>query len=157
MKWILYVMLFSILCVPALAQFGLTPTQMAYLDWMYANAATNSIPGPWLIDHSVTSNKLDSTLIALIMESETDPVFALSPAFGITTLMISNWNGVVNETTIGAIATNSANNIFTTRYPTNGVTGMAVIHGFLDVEYDFYFNTGICTGINKVGTGWLLP
>lgn len=85
-------LIFFLFVAAAAAQTGLTPSQIAYLNQLFAAAKEDSLPGLWLVDGSVTANKLSPSLMALINAPETDPVFRQSVAWSLTGSMISSWN-----------------------------------------------------------------
>ena len=78
--------------VCANAQTGLTPAQIAYLNQLFLSAKEDSIPGLWLVDNSVTSDKLAPSLRSMIESPESDPVFSTSLAKSITITDIAKWD-----------------------------------------------------------------
>ena len=125
------IVLFLALISTGFAQTGLTPAQIAYLNQLFATAKENSMPGPWLIDGSVTIGKLVPSLQTLITAPEADPYFIASPASSITVLDKSAWNAAYswgNHATEGYLKSYSESDpVYSMSYASTGTLFSGVI------------------------------
>jgi len=143
------------------AQSPLSPQMIALLDYYFSSlGSSNSISTSMIADGAVTLVKVDEASLSAYFATnmplyvEVDPWFAASPSFGITALLIGQWNaayawgdpagfGYITGAQVPANETDPAWTAIGTKW--SGVITCATDH--------VWFNQGSVTGVWNTGLG----